>query len=223
MIEDQVAFPTLDDSEIAAIEPLGTRRSISTGDYLYREGDAHYDFYVVVSGTVEVAVHADGEERVVARFGPRNFMGELSLLSGQRVYVSARVADPGEVIVVPADALRQVFVARPKLADTILAAFLARRERLVRDATTAVRVIGSRFSPDSLRRGISSTGLKPTQRPAAVGGGRASLLVRGSGQFASRPRNGWRPRRLPWTRLRSRSEEQLRSTVVRPLRGTPRL
>jgi thioredoxin reductase (NADPH) len=151
MIDDPVAFPTLDDSDIAAIEPLGTRRSISVGEYLYREGDAHYDFYVVVSGTVEIVVKADGEERIVARFGPSNFMGELSLLSGQRVYVSARVAEPGEVIVVPAGALRHVFVARPNLADTILAAFLARRARLVRDAATAMRVIGSRFSPDSLR------------------------------------------------------------------------
>jgi len=96
-------------------------------------------------------VHADEEERVVARFGARNFMGELSLLSGQRVYVSARVTQAGEVIVVPADALRQVFVSRPHLADTILAAFLARRARLVTDAATAVRLIGSRFSPDSLR------------------------------------------------------------------------
>jgi thioredoxin reductase (NADPH) len=151
MIDDPVASPTLDDSEIAAVEPHGTRRSMAAGDYLYREGDAHYDFYVVVSGMVEVVLHADGEEQIVARFGPRNFMGELSLLSGQRVYVSARVAEGGEVIVVPADALRQVFVARPKLADTILAAFLARRARLVRDAAAAVRVIGSRFSPDSLR------------------------------------------------------------------------
>ena len=151
MVDDPLAFPTLDDSDIAAIEPLGARRSISIGEYLYREGDAHYDFFVVVSGMVEVAVHADGEERVVARFGPRNFMGELSLLSGQRVYVSASVTEPGEVIVVPADALRQVFVARPNLADTILAAFLARRARLVTDAAMAIRLIGSRFSPDSLR------------------------------------------------------------------------
>jgi thioredoxin reductase (NADPH) len=151
MIDDPVAFPTLDDSEMAAIEPLGTRRSISGGEFLYREGDAHYDFVVVISGMVEIVVHADGEERVLARFGPRNFMGELSLLSGQRLSVSARVAEPGEVIVVPAGSLRQVFVARPKLADTIIAAFLARRARLARDAAAAMQVIGSKFSPDSLR------------------------------------------------------------------------
>jgi len=151
MLDDQVAFPTLDASEIAAIDALGARRSVSVGEYLYREGDARYDFYVVVSGAVEIVVQADGAERLVARFGPGQFLGELNLLSGQRVYVSARVVEPSVVIDVPGAALRELFAARPKLADTILAAFLARRARLMKDAATAIRLVGSRFSPDSLR------------------------------------------------------------------------
>ncbi len=151
MVDDEVAFPTLDASEIAAIDALGKRRAVSTGEYLYREGDARYDFYVVLSGAVEIVVQSDGEERLVARFGSGQFLGELNLLSGQRVYVSARVAESGDVIDVPAAALRELFASRPKLADTILAAFLARRARLLRDASMVIRLVGSRFSPDSLR------------------------------------------------------------------------
>jgi thioredoxin reductase (NADPH) len=149
--DDEVAFPTIDASEIAAIDALGKRRSVSAGEYLYREGDARYDFYVVLSGAVEIVVQSDGEERLVARFGSGQFLGELNLLSGQRVYVSARVAESGDVIDVPAAALRELFASRPKLADTILAAFLARRARLLRYASMAIRLVGSRFSPDSLR------------------------------------------------------------------------
>ena len=151
MVDDEVAFPTLDASEIRAIDALGKRRSVSAGEYLYREGDARYDFYVVLSGAVEIVVQSDGEERLVARFGSGQFLGELNLLSGQRVYVSARVAESGDVIDVPAAALRELFASRPKLADTILAAFLARRARLLRDASMVIRLVGSRFSPDSLR------------------------------------------------------------------------
>jgi thioredoxin reductase (NADPH) len=151
MADDEVAFPILDAPEIASIDALGQRRTVSAGEYLYREGDARYDFYVVVSGAVDIVVRTDGEEQLVARFGPGQFLGELNLLSGQRVYVSARVAEPGVVIDVPAAALRELFASRPKLADTILAAFLARRARLLRDAAPAIRLVGSRFSPDSLR------------------------------------------------------------------------
>src|SRR5260221_13524413 len=113
MVDDQTAFPTLDASEIAAIDALGARRSVSAGDYLYREGDARYDFYVVVSGAVDIVVQADGAEQLVARFGPSQFLGELNLLSGQRVYVSARVAEPSVAIDVPGPALRGRFPARP--------------------------------------------------------------------------------------------------------------
>jgi len=63
------------------------------------------------------------------------------------VFVSARVAEPGEVIAVPRDALRHLIATNPKLSDTILAAFIARRAVLLSGAASAIRVIGSRFSP----------------------------------------------------------------------------
>jgi thioredoxin reductase (NADPH) len=150
MVDDPIAFPTLDESELAALELLGTRRSMFAGEFLYREGDAVYDFYVVLSGTVEIVVRSDGEEQVVAQHGSGRFLGELNLLTGQRVFVSARVVEAGEVIVVPAATLRQVLATKPGLGDTILAAFLARRSILLTGAAATIRVIGSRFSPDSL-------------------------------------------------------------------------
>jgi thioredoxin reductase (NADPH) len=151
MVEDATAFPTLDDSELADLEALGTRRSVAVGDYLYREGDASYDFYVIVSGAAEVVVRSDDEERIITRHGAGRFLGELNLLTGQRVYLSARIVEPGEVIVVPTAALRQVIATKPGLGDTILAAFLARRSVLLSGAAAAIRIVGSRFSPESLR------------------------------------------------------------------------
>jgi hypothetical protein len=37
LTDDTVAFPTLDDAELAVLETLGTRRSVTVGEYLYRE------------------------------------------------------------------------------------------------------------------------------------------------------------------------------------------
>jgi thioredoxin reductase (NADPH) len=148
---DAVAFPTLADSELAALEALGTRRSVALGEYLYREGDTTYDFYVIRSGAAEIVVRSDGEERIITRQGPGRFLGELNLLTGQRVYLSARVVEPGEVLVVPRAALQRVIATNPGLGDTILAAFLARRSWLLSGASTAIRLVGSRFSPESLR------------------------------------------------------------------------
>jgi thioredoxin reductase (NADPH) len=151
LTDDTVAFPTLADSELAVLETLGIRRSVTVGEYLYREGDTTYDFYVIRSGAVEIVVRSDGEERIITRHGPGQFLGELNLLTGQRVYLSARVLEPGVVIVVPRAVLQHVIATNPGLSDTILAAFLARRSRLLSGAAAAIRVVGSRFSPESLR------------------------------------------------------------------------
>jgi thioredoxin reductase (NADPH) len=150
-MDDSVAFPVLDESELGLLGSLGIRRSMAHGEYLYREGDATYDFFVVLSGAAEIVVHSDGEERIITRHGPGQFLGELSLLTGQRVFLSARMVESGEVLVVPAETLRRVVATRPRLGDRILAAFLARRSALLSDGAEAIRVVGSRFSPESVR------------------------------------------------------------------------
>jgi thioredoxin reductase (NADPH) len=149
--DDRVAFPTLDDAQLAALEALGTRRSVAAGEYLFREGDPAYDFYVIFSGAVDIVLHAGGDERVMVRHGPRRFLGELNMVTGLRAYLSARVAEAGEVLEVPNAVLRQVIATRPGLGDTILSAFLARRALLMRGAADAIRVVGSRFSPETLQ------------------------------------------------------------------------
>jgi thioredoxin reductase (NADPH) len=150
-VGDEALLPELSDEELKAVEAVATRRRVTPGEYLYRAGDATYDFYVVVSGTVAILTTGDGEERELVRHGARRFLGELNLLTGLRVFVSARVVDAGEVLVVPRDQLLSLLATRPSLSDKVLAAFMARRATLLDWASHSVRVLGSRYSPASLR------------------------------------------------------------------------
>jgi thioredoxin reductase (NADPH) len=145
------ASTQLSAADIALFRGVGTPRQVRAGDYLYREGDRTYDFYVVVSAEVDILVGVDGTERVVAHHGAGRFLGELNMLSGLRVFVSARVTKSGEVIAVPRDRLRDVMTTNARVGDMILAAFMARRTLLLDDAAPSIRVVGSRFSADSLR------------------------------------------------------------------------
>jgi CRP-like cAMP-binding protein len=65
--DDPTAFPTLDATQIATLGSLGTHRAVAKGELLYREGDAAYDFYAVLSGEVEIVSHSpterDGSKR----------------------------------------------------------------------------------------------------------------------------------------------------------------
>jgi thioredoxin reductase (NADPH) len=150
-VDEAQAFPELTTTDLALLERVGTRRSVAIGDYLYRQGDPTYDFFVVLSGRVDIVMEDRGEEQLIASQLPGRFLGELNLLTGQRVFVSARVVEAGEVIVVSRDDLRRLIATEPALSDKILVAYLARRAELLSGAATAIRVIGSRFSPETAR------------------------------------------------------------------------
>jgi len=144
------AFPRLNDEQRETLAALGERRAVESGEVLFREGDDSYDFYVVESGAVAIVQGYGSENRIIAVHGAHRFIGELNLLSGQRVYLTAVVRDAGELIRVPAERLREVVAQDQELSDLIVAAFLARRSILI-DVGTGLRLIGSRYSPDSRR------------------------------------------------------------------------
>src|SRR5438105_10100149 len=161
---DTDAFLQLSEGEMAALGRLGVRRAVAAGEYLYREGDPSYDFYVVLTGSVEIVVNSEGNERVIARHTAGRFLGELNLLTGQRVFVSARVAEPGEVLAVPRDAFRRLIATDASLSDKILAAFLARRAILMTDASwERSDAHGSRSRPAI--RGCSPSATSAPVRP----------------------------------------------------------
>jgi len=148
MVDDPVAFPVLDAIELGRLEAVGSRRPVSAGEYLFHEGDPASDFYVVLSGAVDIFMRTEGADRLVTHHVPGRFVGELNLLTGQRTIVSAVVAEPGEVLVVGTEAFRQIIRTDPRVSDRILAAFLARRSALFSASSAAIRVVGSRFSPE---------------------------------------------------------------------------
>ena len=109
-------FPELGEAQIATLVGDGECRMTDAGDVLYREGDLDYDFVVILEGKVAVIEGYGGpQQQVVGVHGPRRFLGEISLLTGQAAFVTAVVVEPGEVLVVPVARLRELV-----LQDTAL-------------------------------------------------------------------------------------------------------
>src|ERR1700704_4773397 len=105
---EDVAFPTLGDADLSTLRKFGRVESVEQGTILQRAGDVPRDFHAVVSGSIDVVVRVDGREQVLRRHERGGFLGELSLLTGQRSYVEARMAEAGEVIIVPQEAFRRM-------------------------------------------------------------------------------------------------------------------
>ena len=147
----QGAYPRLSDEQVQSLSAHGERRATRPGEILYRAGEENYDFFVVLAGTVAVVEQEDGgAERVVAVHGPGRFLGELSLLCDQAALLTAVVQEAGQVLAVPVERLRELVSQDPALGDLVLRAYLIRRSILI-ELGVGLRIIGSRFSPDTKR------------------------------------------------------------------------
>jgi thioredoxin reductase (NADPH) len=149
--QDAAASHPLSPSELSEIAQFGTERHVTVGELLFQAGEATYDLFVVLEGEVEILRSDDSDEIPILVFGPGSFVGELTLLTGQRRFLNCRVTKAGRVLVIAQPEFRRLMSQQPSLADTIFSALLARRE-ILRSGPGAqvIRIIGSRYSSEAM-------------------------------------------------------------------------
>jgi thioredoxin reductase (NADPH) len=148
------AFPRLDAAQLAALEtcPRSRLEHHHDGEKLFEAGQCDCNVYVIKTGAVEIVDDAGDEAKVVATLGPGEFTGEVAQLTGGPAIFSGVARGECDAFEVSNDALREILNLHPDLGDVILRAFMARRHLLhERRDFTGLRVIGSRYSKDTLR------------------------------------------------------------------------
>ena len=145
---ESIAFPKLDDRQIALLEPLGKRRVVTRGEMILKAGQRDFGLTVVLRGEIEVFESRDGTEQILATARERDFTGDVSMLQGTSALGNARVAsEQAEILQVPATELRRALAELPGVSAPILNALIMRRRRLRRDREFAgLRVLARRGS-----------------------------------------------------------------------------
>jgi thioredoxin reductase (NADPH) len=141
------AYPRLTDEQIMLLSRYGERKTLAKGTMLFCEGDRDCGLFVVLDGRVQVVQEEgpEGESRVLAVHGRGRFVGDLSILTGQAVYVTAVAQTDVEVLEVGYDGLKAAVTQDQALGDLILRAFILRRN-IHTDLGAGLRIIGSRYS-----------------------------------------------------------------------------
>jgi thioredoxin reductase (NADPH) len=142
------ASARLSPSQLATLAAIGEERTARAGEVLYRVGDARYPFIAILEGEIAI-LDAAGNE--IIRHGPAGFLGEVNLLSGQTVFVTARAVTNARYIAVDRDALRSLLYEDGPLSDLVLTTFIARREGLQRVQGIGIEIIGPHSSPATMR------------------------------------------------------------------------
>ena len=142
------ASPLLTASQLATIAELGEERSAAVGDVLFRVGDRRYPFIAILEGEVAILDEAGNE---IIRHTASGFLGEMNLLSGQTVFLTAVVTQPLRYIAVDRDDLRPLLFDDGPLSDLLLSTFIARREALQQVHSIGLEIVGPRWSEATMR------------------------------------------------------------------------
>jgi thioredoxin reductase (NADPH) len=140
------ASRVLDSSQLRTLAEHGEERTAAVGEKLFEPGDASYPFVAILEGEVAVL---DGAGNEIIRHGASGFLGEMNLLSGQTVFLTAVVTEPMRYIAVDREDLKQLLFDDSSLSELLLSAFVQRRELLQQWEGIGIEVIGPRDSHET--------------------------------------------------------------------------
>jgi thioredoxin reductase (NADPH) len=138
----------LSSSQLATLAQHGEERTAEVGETLFRVGDETYPFIAIIEGEAAVT---DGAGHEIVRHGASGFLGEMNLLSGQTVFLTAVVTEPMRYIAVDREVLRQLLFEDGSLSDLLLSAFVQRRELLQQREGIGVEIVGPHDSSETRR------------------------------------------------------------------------
>jgi thioredoxin reductase (NADPH) len=144
-------YPALTPAQQARFAARGRPRTVEAGETLLEPGLVPNQFFLVVTGQLNVLRPSEGEETELALIRPGMFSGELNALSGQRGLVRIRAAERSELVEIDREELVSLVQTDSELSDIVLRAFILRRLLLVEHQVSDLVLIGSSHSLDTLR------------------------------------------------------------------------
>ena len=138
---DEDAFPQLTSAELALVKPLATPFDYADGETIFPAGQANIDLFIVESGAIEIRNPAEGD-RLIVTHRPGQFSGDIDLLTGRPVLVTAVARGPTRAWRIANTQLRALLNRIPSLGEKLIVAFTRRRELLTQLGTIGLRIVG---------------------------------------------------------------------------------
>ena len=145
---DPSAFPTLTTAELNLLRPLAESLVYEDDAIVFRAGTAELDLFVIENGAIEIRNPSDNDAVVVThRTG--GFAGDIDLLTGRPVIVSARARGATRLLRVPHKLIRALLNRVPSFGEKLIVAFRRRRELLSQLDKLGITVVGAGHCKDT--------------------------------------------------------------------------
>jgi CRP-like cAMP-binding protein len=153
-LRDVRIFQAFSEADRTAVAAALRERTVKKGQILLREGDAGEEMYLVRRGSVVVSKAVTGPvEQVLARMGPGDFFGEMSLFDREPRSATIQAEPEADVslLVLDRTALETLIEADPRAAASFFHALVQVFIERLRNSTDLVAEV--------TRWGLEATGL----------------------------------------------------------------
>jgi thioredoxin reductase (NADPH) len=141
--------PTLSREHIERIRLVAQMRSVRNGEVLYAPSHPDVSLFIVLEGTVSIT-RAGEDEKILAVREPGQFTGEMSVISGNRSLLTARVTNDGVVLELTRDKVLTLMAKDTDLGEILMGAFVARRLLMIQLGEGNVILFGTKGSARTL-------------------------------------------------------------------------
>lgn len=139
---EDIAFPKLSEQQMKVIANLGRLKNYADGENLINVGEKDYPFCIVASGEVRIVDSSSETINDVVTHGPREFIGDVDVLTGRPAVISAIAKGETQAYVLTAAEARRLLNEIPGLGELLLEAFQMRRKMLQASAFRGVLIVG---------------------------------------------------------------------------------
>lgn len=121
-LESSKVFERLSPAEMEPVKQAMEERSFTTGQTIFKEGDAGDGIYLVKSGKVEISVvvGGQGERKVFAREGQGALFGEMAVIDNQPRSASATACEETVVYFLPREKLQAAMNGSPAFTTSLM-------------------------------------------------------------------------------------------------------
>jgi len=130
----------------------GSVDSVEPGAHLFKQGERLVDFFVVISGELELYERKGRTScEVASTLAKLQFTGELDLLNDRPTLLSCRAVMNSTVLRVSRESVRKLMRTELDIAELILTEWIIRRARLVNDRQGGIIVVGDSHAAETMR------------------------------------------------------------------------
>ena len=141
--------PTLSREQIERIQPFAKWRSVQRGEVLYESSQPDVPLFIVLEGSVSISRTGE-DDKILAVREAGQFTGEMSVISGKRSLLKARVTRDGSILEVSRERILSLIAKDAELGDLFMGAFVARRLLMIQLGEGNVVLFGTKSSARTL-------------------------------------------------------------------------